>query len=68
MREANLLVLRRAAILSVGSGLPLGLNIFAASQQSPQLIHWALVLTAIFALFGIVFGIWAAKKVTARPS
>ena len=67
MPEANLLVMRRAAILWVGSGLILGFNIFAASQQDLQLIRWALALTAIFALFGIAFGIWAAKKVTARP-
>jgi hypothetical protein len=30
------------------------------------LVMWALALTAAFSLFGIGFGIWAARKVTAR--
>ena len=66
MSKANLLVMRRAIILWIGSGLLLGFNIFAASQQDVELIRWTLVLTAAFALFGIAFGIWAAKKVTVR--
>ena len=68
MPEANLLVMRRAIILWIGSGLVLGFNIFAASQQNLRLISWALALTAVFALFGIAFGIWVARNVTARPS
>jgi hypothetical protein len=67
MPEANILVMRRAVILWVGAGLLLGFNIFAASQQSMPLVMWALALTGAFSLFGIAFGIWAARKVTARP-
>jgi Na+-transporting NADH:ubiquinone oxidoreductase subunit NqrD len=66
MPEANILVMRRAVILWVGAGLLLGFNIFAASQQNMTLVMWALALTAAFSLFGIGFGIWAARKVTAR--
>ena len=67
MPEANALVMRRAVILWVGAGLLLGFSIFAASQQSLTLVYWALTLSAAFAVFGIGFGISAAKKVTARP-
>ena len=67
MPEANVLVMRRAVFLWVGAGLLLGFNIFAASQQSLTVVYWALALTAAFALFGIAFGVWAAKQITARP-
>lgn len=67
MPDANVLVMRRAVILWIGAGLLLGFNIFAASQQSLLLVFWALALTAAFALFGIGFGVWAARQVTARP-
>jgi hypothetical protein len=65
MVNANTLVMRRAVILWVGAGLLMGFNIYAASQRSPALIYWALALTGAFALFGIAFGIWAARKITA---
>lgn len=68
MPEANVLVMQRAVILWVGAGLLLGFNIFAASQQSLSLVYWALLLSGAFALFGIAFGIWAAKKVSAQKS
>ena len=67
MSNANSLVMQRAVILWVGAGLLIGFNIFAASQRSPTLVYWALALTGAFALFGIAFGIWAARKVTAPP-
>ncbi len=67
MPEANVLVMRRAVILWVGASLLLGFNIFAASQQSLTLVYWALAPTAAFAIFGVGFGVWAAKHVTARP-
>lgn len=68
MAEANVLVMRRTVILWIGSGLIMGFNIFAASQQSLSLVYWALAITGAFALFGIAFGIWAAKKVSAPPT
>jgi Na+-transporting NADH:ubiquinone oxidoreductase subunit NqrD len=67
MPDANAVVMRRAVILWIGAGLLLGFNIFAASQQSLSLVHWALALSAAFAVFGIGFGVWAAKKVAERP-
>lgn len=67
MADAHVLVMRRAVILWVGAGLLIGFNIFAASQRSASLVYWALALTGAFALFGIAFGIWAAKKVAAPP-
>lgn len=66
MRDANILVLQRSTYLWIGSGLLLGFIIFAASLNSRPLIDLALALTAAFALIGIAFGIWAARKVTAR--
>jgi Na+-transporting NADH:ubiquinone oxidoreductase subunit NqrD len=67
MPEANALVMRRSLILWIGAGLLFGFSIFAASQQSLSLVYWALALSAAFAIFGIAFGIWAARKVTAQP-
>lgn len=67
MPETNALVMRRAVILWIGAGLLLGFNIFAASQGSHPLVMGALGLSAVFAAFGIAFGVWAARKVTARP-
>ena len=66
MPEAKMLVMRRSVILWIGTGLLLGFNIVAASQQSLTLVYWALGLTAAFALSGIGFGVWAARQVTAR--
>ncbi|MCD2324287.1 hypothetical protein LQ953_09710 [Sphingomonas sp. IC-56] len=66
MGNANVMVMRRAVILWVGAGLLLGFNIFAASQASYELTMWAPVLSAAFSIFGIVFGVWAARKVTVR--
>lgn len=67
MRNANMLVMQWAAILWIGSGLVTGFGIFAAYRQDMNLILWALAVTAAFALFGVGFGIWAARKITARP-
>lgn len=67
MRDVNAMVMRRSMILWVGTALLLGLNLFAASQGSLQLTMWALALTGAFSVFGIAFGIWAARKVTAHP-
>ena len=67
MADANMLVMRRAVILWIGAGLLIGVNLFAASQRSASLVYWALALTGAFALFGIAFGTWAARKVTAPP-
>lgn len=66
MRDANTLVMQRATYLWIGSGLLFGFIIFAASLGSRPLIDLALALTAAFAVIGVAFGIWAARKVTAR--
>ena len=66
MTEANVLVMKRAMFLWIGAGLLLAFNIFAASQQSASLVYWALALTGAFAVFGIGFGVWAARKVSSR--
>jgi ABC-type proline/glycine betaine transport system permease subunit len=56
--------MRRATFLWIGTGLIMGLNLFAAYQQSMAVIYGALVATGIFALVGVAFGIWAARTVT----
>lgn len=66
MNEQSVTVMKRAVFLWIGSGLVLGLNIFAAYQRSETMIYSALAITGLFALFGIAFGIWAARTV-ARP-
>lgn len=66
MDNANATVIRRSAILWIGTGLILSFNLFAASQADYGLTRWALGLTGGFALFGVAFGVWAARKVTAR--
>lgn len=56
--------MRRSVLLWIGGGLVLGLNIFAASQQNASMIYVALAVTALFAIFGTCFGVWAARVVT----
>jgi len=68
MTEANALVLRRSVILWVAAFLLMGLNIYAGLARNTDLIKIALALTAVFALAGIVFGVWAARKITHRHS
>ena len=63
MDQANVTVMRRTVWLWIASGLILGLNIFAAYRQSEALIYATLAVTAVFALAGIGFGIWAARTV-----
>lgn len=64
MNAATVTVLKRAMYLWIGAGLILGVNIFAAYQQSEALIFGALAATGLFALIGIAFGIWAARTLT----
>jgi hypothetical protein len=66
MGDVNAMVMRRSVILWAGAGLLMGFNIFVASRASERLVMWALGLNAAFALFGIAFGIWAARKVAAQ--
>jgi uncharacterized membrane protein YqjE len=68
MPEANALVLRRSVILWVAAFLLMGLNIYAGLARNTDLIKIALALTAVFALAGIAFGVWAARKITHRHS
>lgn len=67
MTDAHVLVMQRAVVLWVGSGLLLGFNIFAAFQGRMDLVMGALAASGAFAVFGIAFGIWAARRITARP-
>lgn len=64
MTDGHAIVMRRSIILWIGTGLLIAFNLFAASQQTPALTYAALVATGLFALFGIGFGIWAARTVT----
>lgn len=68
MKDAVTLVMRRATVLWIGSGLFLALNIIAGFSGNIQFFRCALVLTAAFAIFGIAFGIWAARTITRRNS
>ena len=64
MNAANVTVMKRATFLWIGAGLIIGLNIFAANQRSEAVIYGALIATGLYALFGMGFGIWAARTVT----
>jgi LytS/YehU family sensor histidine kinase len=66
MPQANALVLRRSVVLWVAAFLLMGLNIYAGLARNTDLIKIALALTALFALAGIAFGVWAARKLTHR--
>jgi hypothetical protein len=67
MSEAANLVMRRSIILWIGAGLIFPLNIWAGTSGHPVYFKAALVLTGAFAIFGVAFGIWAARTVT-RPA
>ena len=66
MVKANALVLRRSLSLWVGTALLIALNTYTVFQPSYALIKVTLALTAVFAFYGVGFGIWAARKMTHR--
>ena len=63
MTDGHAIVMRRSMILWIGTVVLIAFNLFAASQRSPTLTYAALVATGLFALFGIGFGIWAARTI-----
>jgi len=68
MPEANARVLRRSVILWVAAFLLIGFNMYAGLVRNTDLIKFALALTAVFAIAGIAFGVWAARTITHRHS
>jgi Flp pilus assembly protein protease CpaA len=66
MTEPHTLVMRRSIILWVGTALVIAFNLFAAFRQDFATTYAALVLTGGLAVFGIGFGIWAARTMTRR--
>jgi len=66
MMEPHALVMRRSIILWIGTFIVVGFNLFAASQQEASITYTALILTGAMAVFGIGFGLWAARTVTKR--
>ena len=68
MNQPNALVMRQTMILWIGSGLLSCLNIVAATSGDPTFVKISLALTAAFALFGVAFGVWAARTITRQHS
>jgi hypothetical protein len=66
MTDGHATVLRRSAILWVGTAALIPFNFFAATQQDMTIFYVALAATGAFALFGAGFGIWAARIITKR--
>jgi cation transporter-like permease len=61
MNPATATIMKRSVFLWVGAALVLCLNIFAATQPDPAWLDAALVVTGLFAIVGIGFGVWAAR-------
>jgi hypothetical protein len=68
MNSADMLVMKRSVFLWIGAALVMGLNASAAYHPSKLIIYTALATTALYALVGIGFGIWAARTVTRAAS
>ena len=49
-----------------GTGTLLGLVIFASTQNSTLLTYGVLVLAAAYSIFGVCYGVWAAREATKR--
>jgi hypothetical protein len=64
MREPNLTVMRRTIPLWIGALLITALNAFVASQPVSSLTFIALACSGTFAVYGIGFGVWAARRLT----
>ena len=67
MSQSNTLVMRRSIILWVATAAVIAFNLFAASGHDGSLTYAALLLTGAMALFGIGFGLWAARILGRRP-
>ena len=66
MTDAAALIVRRTTILWIATGLCFVLILTAASTGSIPLLKVALAYTAVYALAGIAFGIWAGRTVSRR--
>jgi hypothetical protein len=64
MPPGNAAVLRKAVILWVGTGILLGLCGVALYSRDESFVYVVLGLTACFAIFGIFFEIWAARRLS----
>jgi len=64
MREPNLTVMRRSIPLWIGALLLTTLNAFVALQPVSSLSFIALACSGAFALYGISFSVWAARRLT----
>lgn len=66
MSEPHALVMRRSIILWIATAIVIGFNLFAAARHEASTTYAALALTGGMAVFGIGFGIWAARTMTKR--
>ena len=64
MAPGSVAVLRKAVILWVGTGILLGLCGVALYSRDKPFIYVVLGLTVCFAIFGIFFGVWAARRLS----
>jgi hypothetical protein len=57
-------VLRKSVILWVGTGILLAMCGVALYSRDESLVYVVLALTACFSIYGIFFGIWAARRLS----
>lgn len=63
MNPESSVVLRRSAFIWIATSVLLALFFYLASNPNTELLSIALLLTGLFAVVGIGFGVWAAIRV-----
>lgn len=66
MQEPNLAVVRASVPLWIGTFLLIELYGLATPLSSLTLTHVALACSALFALYGIGFGVWVGRQLSQR--
>lgn len=64
MQEPNLTVVKSSVPLSIGTFLLITLYGLATALSLMPLTYTALVCLALFALYGIGFGVWVGRKLS----
>jgi hypothetical protein len=61
MNEVAIMILKRSIWLWVGTALVITLNTVAAMVGGVTLVYATLIITGLFALVGIGFGLWVGR-------
>lgn len=64
MQEPNLAVVKASVPMWIGTFLLISLYGLATALSSMTLTYVALVCSALFALYGIAFGVWVGRKLS----